>query len=1099
MHTRRTFGDIVAGLPVAKAAIAGVLAIAPLLLPDRLIPAQVDALRTIAPLAVLIAVFVGWVYLRRLEKSRGIFIALAGLALLAVTVVQLLYVETFVGIGDPPQTEYHLIGYAISPEGQTMLRQAGLENAPRHVALGAMGPSAIPALYGSSYSVIVMIYAVTALLLVFSLGVILTMVEQGGSPPPATPPSALSRDATAALLLLLCSASPVTGQSPQQRAWLDSARTLDSVAIAAYQTGVRSRQLPALALLHRAERLWLKGGDSIKAARDHGRLGVVFDAVEMQDSALAYYSETITRQQRLRDSVGLGRTTFNRGNVFLQRGEFGAAVADYRSALAAARAGHDTSDAVYALYQLGWAFHSQRRKTASSLQDDSASYYYHQVLREAPAAGETGLLAMGHERLGSLFEDRSQPDSALAHYQEALQLLRTKVNDSTRLAFALFGIGSVYASLNRAEPALANLRESSRISALMEDEAGRLKTDLKIAAVQAQQLNDAIAAGNGDSVMRAWQAEHVLDSMSLLTRRFVESVGRDSLPAGAFQADRVRQLQGMLGKDPGLAQAMLTLEFARMFPTRQTLGQAFRYIANVFMERDSARLALVYLDSALTAFRDARDQFGEVDARTDMAWVHHRIRGDLPAALAQYDTAAAVRAGTAAQSGADPNRVSLHEQDVDLFSGWALATLSRMPGDAGARAALRVVEQGRAQALLALLGADTALVPGGPHDAETARLLQGGAGVARVVYWLAEDTLLTWAIDASGGVTLSRRNLLRASLAHDLAKTSAKLRTMGRRNAGRDSLAQLVEAYRAAVRETGPATRSSLDVAGRAIAALTLPPEILQRLPASGELVIVPFGPLGVMPFAALPLSNGRLLGERFAIAYAPSLKVFNVLLTRRTSAAAGDPSTPLIIGNPHNSSVPDVATGGLKLLRQLPNADSLARWLGNRLHAQPLIGDAATEGVVKARIGAADLVDFGTHGLAYGGAELVRKSFVALTPDSTNDGMLTVAELLDSLPPLHARLVVLGACETGLGDLRRAEGVVGLARAVIARGADGVLITLWDVNDQVTSELLRAFYDQWLAPNHRSKAEALRLAQDLVRRTHPDPRHWAAFQFVGH
>lgn len=101
------------------------------------------------------------------------------------------------------------------------------------------------------------------------------------------------------------------------------------------------------------------------------------------------------------------------------------------------------------------------------------------------------------------------------------------------------------------------------------------------------------------------------------------------------------------------------------------------------------------------------------------------------------------------------------------------------------------------------------------------------------------------------------------------------------------------------------------------------------------------------------------------------------------------------------------------------------------------------------------------------------------------------------------AELVVLSACETGLGNPRRAEGTVGMQRALLTKGARSVLVSLWNVDDDATAFLMRRFYEHWLAPAGVSKAEALRRAQEEVR-THEAnphwrlPQYWAAFQLVG-
>jgi CHAT domain-containing protein len=124
------------------------------------------------------------------------------------------------------------------------------------------------------------------------------------------------------------------------------------------------------------------------------------------------------------------------------------------------------------------------------------------------------------------------------------------------------------------------------------------------------------------------------------------------------------------------------------------------------------------------------------------------------------------------------------------------------------------------------------------------------------------------------------------------------------------------------------------------------------------------------------------------------------------------------------------------------------------------------------------------------------------LAADGTNDGLFTVAEVLAG-PRIDADLVVLLACQTGLGDLKGAEGTVGLQRAFLARGARAVLVSLWEVNEQASDALIRRFYEHWLDPARPvSRAQALRLAQrdvrDSLSREDPNPYYWAGFQLAG-
>lgn len=107
------------------------------------------------------------------------------------------------------------------------------------------------------------------------------------------------------------------------------------------------------------------------------------------------------------------------------------------------------------------------------------------------------------------------------------------------------------------------------------------------------------------------------------------------------------------------------------------------------------------------------------------------------------------------------------------------------------------------------------------------------------------------------------------------------------------------------------------------------------------------------------------------------------------------------------------------------------------------------------------------------------------------DDGILTGDEIA-ALDLSGCRLVVLSACETGLGDMTDYEGVMGLQRAFKLAGAQTIVMSLWKVRDDVTALLMTRFYDHLMSG--RTPHEAMREAQREVRRDHPNPRDWAAF-----
>ena len=88
--------------------------------------------------------------------------------------------------------------------------------------------------------------------------------------------------------------------------------------------------------------------------------------------------------------------------------------------------------------------------------------------------------------------------------------------------------------------------------------------------------------------------------------------------------------------------------------------------------------------------------------------------------------------------------------------------------------------------------------------------------------------------------------------------------------------------------------------------------------------------------------------------------------------------------------------------------------------------------------------------------------------------------------------LVVLSACQTGLGEVRIGEGVFGLRRAFVVAGAKTLIMSLWKVPDMQTQGLMVDFYQRILAG--QSPADALREAQLAMKTRYPHPYYWGAF-----
>ena len=273
----------------------------------------------------------------------------------------------------------------------------------------------------------------------------------------------------------------------------------------------------------------------------------------------------------------------------------------------------------------------------------------------------------------------------------------------------------------------------------------------------------------------------------------------------------------------------------------------------------------------------------------------------------------------------------------------------------------------------------------------------------------------------------------------------------------------------------------------RAIAELTellLPKKMADDLQSVEHLIVVPVGELGMVPYAMLqPFADGAPLVERMSVSIAPSLFDLGVPIAPWESEWAF--SEPLLVGNPKFPS------GNEWEFPPLPGAEAEVNAVATQLEARPLLGAEATKTVAIAQASRARFLYFATHGLSDPRNPL-SGGFLLFAASRLSEARWSAREIQSTR--LQAELAVLSACQTGLGQAHDA-GTIGLARAFQIAGVPRVVMSLWNVDDQATNQLMQAFvrYLEEAVP-----AEALRLAMLEMKQDRPNPVEWASFMLFG-
>jgi CHAT domain-containing protein/tetratricopeptide (TPR) repeat protein len=807
-------------------------------------------------------------------------------------------------------------------------------------------------------------------------------------------------------------------------------------------------------------------GDKSQEAVTRNNIGGVYDDLGEKQKALNYYQQSLLLAQAVGDKSQEATTRNNIGKVYGELGEKQKALDYFQQSLPLSQAVGDKSQEATTLNNIGLVYGDLGEK-------QKALNYYQQSLLLAQAVGDKSQEAITLNNIGVVYAELGEKQKALNYYQQSLPLRRV-VGDKSQEATILSNIGVVYAELGEKQKALDYLQQSLPLRRVVGDKSGEAVTLSNIGVVYGElgekqkaldylQQSLLLMRAVGDKSQEAT----ILSNIAYTQREnqnFQASLQNIKAAIAIVEQLRTKVISPELRQTyfsgvQGYYQFCIDLlmELHQQSPSQGYDKQAFNY-----SERSRARTLSELLTEANANIKEGiappllaqeKSLLGQLDAI-------EKQRLDIynnPQSTAKQKTAI------------DQRQKALLEQYQNLQT--------EIRAQSPKYAALKYPQP------LTLKQVQQQIL-----DRETV-LLQYSLGKERSYLWVVtKEGMTSYQLPAQAEIEKRATNLLQII-----------------KQGNSDSFAQAEPLLSQAI--LAPA----------------------QDKLTKKRLLIVSDGVLQYTPFSALSLNQQPLINQ-YEIVNLPSSSSL-ATIRHQTQTRKSAPKTLAILANPVFSQEDErVENGKTNLSQQTSDIGSLAlnrsvRSLeedkeekltplpGTRQEAENILKlvpentqktsafdfDANLKAATNPQLNQYRIVHFATHGIL--NTESPELSGVVLSLVNKNgntvNGFLRLNEIFNL--NLLADLVVVSACQTGLGKEIKGEGLVGLTRGFMYAGSPRLLVSLWKVNDQATAEFMTRFY-RLMLEEKLPPAKALREAQlEMQQETQwKSPYYWAAFTLQG-
>jgi CHAT domain-containing protein/Flp pilus assembly protein TadD len=872
------------------------------------------------------------------------------------------------------------------------------------------------------------------------------------------------------------------------------ARTFNNIGLIYADLG---EKLKALEFYSQALPLWRAVDNRAGEATTLNNIGSIYDGLGDKIKALEFFNQALPLYRVVNDRRGEARILNNIGTVYNALGEPTKALEFYNQALLLFHAVGDRRGEARALNNIG-GVHSDLGEKSKALE------FYNQALSLFRAVLDRNGEAATFNNLGAVYADLGEQTKALAFYNQALPLYRA-VEDYDREATTLNNIGTIYSNLGEKIKALKFYNQALPLYRAVNNSSGEAVILNNIGAVYKNLGEQAKALE--------------LYNQALPLRRMVGD--RDG---EASTLNNIGVLYDALGeKTKALKFYNQALPIFRAVGDRDGEAITLRNLAYLYQSQNKLPDALQNINAAIQIIESLRSELKNDALKTSYfasVQYYYQLKTDILMQLHQqqptkgYDAAALE---TIDQSRARVLRELLIQANANIKKDIAPDLLKQ--------------EKALNQTLNAK---ETQLVQLSSQPNQAAQLPALNQAIATL--YAQRDDLQN---------TIRATNPAYANLQYPKPTTLAQIQqqldpdtlmlqySLGEKESylwviGQHTLKTYILPKRTDIEQTAQTFRKEL------IAQLPAPKsatQLTQQLltPAAADLgnkrlVIIPDGILHTIPFAALNTPNSTTynpLLTQHEITNLPSASTIGILRTTVATKPRGPKQLAILADpifrkdDPRLTGKTTQANNNLDLgeqiarsrigrgldLNRLPftatEAKGILALVSNQESTSAFGFDASYDWITNPKISQYRYVHLATHGFFDNDkpalSSIILSSFDAQGRD--RKAHLRFPDLFNLTLPTE--LIVLSACQTGLGNNIPGEGLVGMTRGLMYAGALRVAVSLWSVDDQATSDLMQDFYQNlWQAK--QSHAAALRSAQLRLWQQGKAPYYWAAFTLQG-